>query len=230
MFFALCTSLDYHTLILCTACQAPPVSQQKAELGKDQLHGGVLTGFRCLILAVSQQLKDVHLHFGFPHPLGRTVDAVLGQRDGEPLPSAALHGVIQDGSCGSKGDGRDYAWQGPGSALHTSQPHHSLPFGISSATQAATASALVLLLEHPPSVVRPFLPLRPPSRSCQTCGCSNLCSSGCYLLLHCSTTHPPTLLGTWWCLTPTAAQTDALKRDIHPCSPTQPRSMHCLTS
>lgn len=88
-----------------TVCQTPPASQWREELGKDQLHGRVLTGFCCLVLAVSQQLKNVHLHFGFPHPLGRAVDAVLGQGDGEPLPSAALHGVIQDGSCGSKGIG-----------------------------------------------------------------------------------------------------------------------------
>lgn len=79
------------------------MSQQRGELGKDQLHGEVLTGFCRLILAVPQQLEDVHLHFGFARSLGRTVDAVLGQGDGESLPSAALHGVIQDGGCGDKG-------------------------------------------------------------------------------------------------------------------------------
>lgn len=87
------------------ACQTPPAGWQRGELGKDELREGLLTGFCRLILAVSQQLKNVHFHFGFPRPLRRAVDAVLGQGDGEPLPSAALHGVIQDGSCRSKGIG-----------------------------------------------------------------------------------------------------------------------------
>lgn len=58
------------------------------------------TGFCSLVLAVSEKLKDVHFDLGLAQPLRSAVDAVLGQRDGEPLPSAALHGVIQDSSCG----------------------------------------------------------------------------------------------------------------------------------
>lgn len=64
------------------------------------------TGFCSLIFAVSEELKDVHFDLGFAQPLGSTVDAVLGQGDGEPLPSAALHGVIQDSSCGQATTGR----------------------------------------------------------------------------------------------------------------------------
>lgn len=58
------------------------------------------TGFCSLVLAVSEKLKDVHFDLGLAQPLGSTVDAVLGQGDRQPLPSAALHGVIQDSSCG----------------------------------------------------------------------------------------------------------------------------------
>lgn len=58
------------------------------------------TGFCSLVLAVSEKLKDVHFDLGLAQPLRSAVDAILGQGDGEPLPSAALHGVIQDSSCG----------------------------------------------------------------------------------------------------------------------------------
>lgn len=58
------------------------------------------TGFRSFVLAVSEKLKDVHFDLGLAQSLWCAVDAVLGQGDGEPFPSAALHGVIQDSSCG----------------------------------------------------------------------------------------------------------------------------------
>lgn len=58
------------------------------------------TGFCSLVLAVSEQLKDVHFDLGLAQPLRSAVDAVLGQGDGQPLPSAAFHGVVQDSSCG----------------------------------------------------------------------------------------------------------------------------------
>lgn len=81
---------------------SPSSTASKAEGGLP----GLRTGFRSLILAVSEKLKDVHFDLGFAQPLGSTVDAVLGQGDGEPLPSAALHGVIQDSSCGQATTGR----------------------------------------------------------------------------------------------------------------------------
>lgn len=57
----------------------------------------LLTCFPHLVFAVSQQFKDVHLQLARGRAVGVSVDAFFGQRDGQTLPSAALHGVIKDG-------------------------------------------------------------------------------------------------------------------------------------
>lgn len=57
----------------------------------------LLTRFPHLIFAVSQQFKDVHLQLAGGRAVRVFVDAFFGQRDGQTLPPAALHGVIKDG-------------------------------------------------------------------------------------------------------------------------------------
>lgn len=128
----------------------------------------VLTGFRRLILAVPQQLKDVHLHLGLPQALGRAVDAVLGQGDGEPLPPAALHGVIQDGSCGGRAQSL---------GLVGRPTSHRLP---KTRTAAAAPRSCHIL---PPAA-------SPTSSSRQTSGCE-VCSSAVLLTLCCPCCSPP---------------------------------------
>lgn len=58
----------------------------------------LLTCFTHLIFTISQQFKDVHLQLASGWAVTVPVDAVFGQRDGQTLPSAALHRVIKDGS------------------------------------------------------------------------------------------------------------------------------------
>lgn len=60
----------------------------------------LLTRLPHLIFTVSQQFKYVHLQLAGGGAVAVPVDAVFGERDGQTLPSAALHGVIKDGSCG----------------------------------------------------------------------------------------------------------------------------------
>lgn len=57
----------------------------------------LLTCFPHLVLAVSQQFKNVHLQLARGRAVRVFVDAFFGQRDGQTLPSAALHGVVKDG-------------------------------------------------------------------------------------------------------------------------------------
>ena len=90
-------SLHHRSFDGCGSHHQPLLCQQ----GKQRAALPVLrTGFCSLVLAVSEKLKDVHFDLGLAQPLGSAVDAVLGQGDGQPLPSAALHGVIQDSGCG----------------------------------------------------------------------------------------------------------------------------------
>lgn len=58
----------------------------------------LLTCFPHLIFTVSQQFKDVHLQLASGWAVTAPVDAVFCQRNGQTLPSAALHRVIKDGS------------------------------------------------------------------------------------------------------------------------------------
>lgn len=56
----------------------------------------LLTGLSSLIFTVSEQLKDVHLQFACGRAVAGTVDIVFCQRDGQALPPAALHWIIED--------------------------------------------------------------------------------------------------------------------------------------
>lgn len=58
----------------------------------------LLTRLPHLVFAVPQQLKDVHLQLARDGAVGVSVDVFLGERDGQALPSVALHRVIKDGS------------------------------------------------------------------------------------------------------------------------------------
>lgn len=178
----------------------PGASREVAErrAGEEQPHGEILTGFCRLVLAVPQQLEDVHLHLGLPRPLRRTVDAVFGQGDGEPLPSAALHRVIQDGSCGIK-----RGWQRLGSGgLHTPQTPGRAPPRLSSTVPAAS----LLLPAHPPSCARPFAPFRPPPGLARHGGGE---VSAAAAALPAGMLWLPTLLSSGWCQHPRAPDAPA---------------------
>lgn len=129
--FPVCNSLPP----LKTLCRRPGTQHTPTTNSSSASLPILRTGFCSFVLAVSEKLKDVHFDLGLAQPLWYAVDAVLGQGDGEPFPSAALHGVIQDSSCGQVTIWRQLICHPPPLSIHPSSPLAPLTLPLSFSSQ-----------------------------------------------------------------------------------------------